>query len=245
MKQTKSKLKLLYHKKLRALENRKWKLWEQARKSEEYEEIPRTLVGYMVRLELIESMRNKDEGLSEAISASTSFLRFSEKPFRLCNLKSSHTAFDRQWLSGQDRIEAIFFKNKNYQKGKLELLDITEEQYKKLSPAAKNYFTEGVKEVTRYGQYIFVYHPHIPKSYLRETSVKLYWNRLTIPDSTAESEAKKIENWMNTKRECELWHYEGCRTCYYWRDEAKIDRKKTRMQGKQELRKWMMENDWF
>ena len=66
MRPTKSKQKLFYHKKLRSLERKKWELEKQARESELYEEIPRTLMGYKVHLEVIESLRNKEEGLSEA-----------------------------------------------------------------------------------------------------------------------------------------------------------------------------------
>ncbi len=122
MRPTKSKLKLLYFKKLRAIEKRQWLLEKQARESKEYVEIPRTLVGFKVCLTPIDSMRNKDEGLSEAIAASTSFLRFSDKPYRLCNFKSSRTIFDeewRAWLDKTEKIAATFFKNKLYQKESL------------------------------------------------------------------------------------------------------------------------------
>lgn len=236
MRPTKSRQKLFYHKRLRYLERRKWEFEKQARESKIYEEIPRTLVGYKVHLEEIESLRNKDEGLSEAIAASTSYFRFSEKPFRLCNLKSFRTIFNGNWGSGREKMEAFFFKYKIYQKGKLELLDIREEQYKKLSPAAQKYFIQGLEKFDCHGHPVFIYHPHIPKSYLRETEEKLYWNQLALPDSVSESEAKKIGNWLNIQRECELWHYEGGRTRNYYRWESEDLRKKRRLKGKEELR---------
>ena len=244
MRPTKSKLKLLYFKKLRAIEKRQRLLEKQARESKEYVEIPRTLVGFKVCLTPIDSMRNKDEGLSEAIAASTSFLRFSDKPYSLCNFKSSRTIFDgdwRAWLDKTEKIEATFFKNKLYQKGKLELLDISEDTYKKLSPAAKKYFVQGVLKIDRYGQCVYVYHPHIPKSYLRESEEKLYWNQLAIPDSDALSESKRLSNWLNYKRQCELWHYEGYRTRSYYRCEGKDVRRRERYKLKSELRRLLEE----
>lgn len=239
MRQTISKQKLFYHKKLRWLERKKWDLEKQVRESQTYMEIPRILVGYKVQLALIDSMRNKDEGLSEAIAASTSFLTFSEKPFRLCNLKSNRTIFDNlPWqLNKHEKMEAMFFKNKIYQKGHLELLDISEHHYKKLSPNAQKYFVQGLKEFDRLRHPIFIYHPRIPKSYLREGEEKLYWNYLAVPDSSAESEAKKIDNWLDIQRECELWHYEGCRTRNYYKWDSEDRRKKERLKLKDELRK--------
>ncbi len=148
MRPTKSKQKLFYHKRLRSLERRKWEFEKQARESKLYEEIPRTLVGYKVHLEEIESLRNKDEGLSEAIAASTSYFRFSEKPFRLCNLKSFRTIFNGNWGSGREKMEAFFFKDKIYQKGKLELLDIREEQYKNFRLPHKNILFKDWKNLT-------------------------------------------------------------------------------------------------
>ena len=198
MRQTISKQKLFYHKKLRWLERKKWDLEKQVRESQTYMEIPRTLVGYKVQLALIDSMRNKDEGLSEAIAASTSFLTFSEKPFRLCNLKSNRTIFDNlPWqLNKREKMEADRLRHP-----------------------------------------IFIYHPRIPKSYLREDEEKLYWNYLAVPDSSAESEAKKIDNWLDIQRECELWHYEGCRTRNYYKWDSEDRRKKKRLELKDELRK--------
>lgn len=237
MRPTKSKQKLLYFKNLRKLNRKKWQLEKQARDSNEYVEIPKTLVGYKVCLTLIDSMRNKDLGLSEAIAASTSYFRFSEKPFRLCNLKNSWTIFDKDlWSFRREKMEAYFFKNKIYQKGKLELLEISEERFRKLSSSAQKYFIQGLDKIDHRGHPVFIYHPHIPKSYLREVEEKLFWNQLIIPDSVSESEAKKIENWMNTKRECELWHYEGASSNYYCQWENKKRRKKERKNTRMKIR---------
>ena len=214
MKPTKSKQRLSYHKKLRSLEQKKRALQKEMRTSKEFVTIPKILVGYKLHLSLVESMKNKDEGLSEAIAASTSVLVFSEKPFRLCNLKSYNTPYD---YPSSEKMEAYFFKNKLYQKGKLTLLDISEQQFKKLSPAAQKYFSEYVEKINfRSGRYVYTYRPNIPKSYLRECEEKLYWDTLSIPNSEAESEAKRIENWLDYKKQCELWHYEGIGH-YHWR----------------------------
>ncbi|MBP5156310.1 MAG: hypothetical protein ILP18_00365 [Treponema sp.] len=244
MRPTRSKLRLAYHKKLRALERKKRELAKRARDPQEYKEIPRTLAGYKVRLSLIESLRNKDEGLSEAVDAATSYLVFSDKPFRLCNLKSyrtiynsiAHRVYRIRWLNKDEKVEDTFFKDKIYQKGRLELLDLDEHDYRKLSPAAQKYFSERLQEFDRHGRPVLCWHPDIPASYLREVKEKLYWNCRVIPDSEAESECKRIDNWLDYKRKCELWHYEGCRTRYFWKDEDRISRRNERHRLKLELR---------
>ncbi|MBQ9538792.1 MAG: hypothetical protein IJU95_05935 [Treponema sp.] len=244
MKPTRSKLRLAYHKKLLTLERREWELEKRARNPQEYVEIPRILAGYKVRLALIQSLRNKDVGLSEAVDAATSCLVFSGKPFRLCNLKSYRTIYNAVelrmyrmcWLDREEKIEAAFFKDKIYQKGRLELLDLDGYDYKKLSSAAKKYFSARLKEFDRHGRPVICWHPDIPRSYLRETKERLFWNCRVIPDSEAESECKRISNWLDYKRKCELWHYQGCRMRHYWRHEARDDRRKMRHRLKGELR---------
>ncbi len=244
MRPTRSKLRLAYHKKLRALERKKRELEKRARNPQEYEEIPRMLAGYKVRLALIESLRNKDEGLSEAVDAATSHLVFSDKPFRLYNLKSyrtihnaiEHRFYRIRWLNREEKLEATFFKDKLYQKGRLELLDLDERDYRKLSPSARKYFSEKLQEFDRHGRPVLCWHPDIPASYLREVKEKLYWNCRVIPDSGAELECKRIDNWLDYKRKCELWHYEGYRTRYFWKDEDSESRRKERHRLKLELR---------
>lgn len=73
----------------------------------------------------------------------------------------------------------------------------------------KKLFVQGFKEYDKRGNPVYIYHPDIPRTYVREYEEKLFWNRLYIPDGQALSEKKKLDNWLNYKRECELWHYEG------------------------------------
>ena len=120
MRPTRSKEKLRYHKKLLCAEKRRRKLERECRESKEYVEIPRTLVGYRVRLVPIESLNNIDEGLAEAVEAATSWFRFSEKPFRFCNLKDYKCQFNNRILrwdfSAEEKMKDLYFRNKLYRK---------------------------------------------------------------------------------------------------------------------------------
>ena len=64
---------------------------------------------------------------------------------------------------------------------------------------------------------------------------KIFWNRLYVPDSEAESEVKRLSNWLDYKKECELWHYEGCHTSRYLRWEKKHILKQRRARLGREL----------
>ena len=98
MRPTKSKEKLRYHKKLLCAEKQKWQLEKECRESKKYVPIPKTLVGYKVKLVPIESLNNLDDGLAEAVEAASSWFTFSEKPFRFCNLKSYKCEFNNRIL---------------------------------------------------------------------------------------------------------------------------------------------------
>ena len=244
MRPTRSRIKLLYHKKLRAVERLKWELEKECRDSKEYIEIPETLVGYRVKLVPIDSLKNLDEGLCEAVEAATSWFRFSEKPFRFCNLKSYACEFRNDLhhlldFSLEEKVSELYFRNKVYKKGQLKLLDISEERFQKLKPCAKKYFVQGFDRYDRRGNPVFIYHPDIPRTYVREYEEKLFWNRLYIPNGEAESEAKRLSNWLDYGKECELWHYEGCSTGHYWRRNE--THKQARAKAKSELEKALQE----
>lgn len=70
-----------------------------------------------------------------------------------------------------------------------------------------------------------------------------FWNRLCIPDGQALSEKKKLDNWLNYKRECELWHYEGWKTSRYRKWERNVQHKQIRAETKIELSKAI--NEYF
>lgn len=239
MRPTKSKEKLRYHKKLLCAEKQKWQLEKECRESKEYVPIPKTLVGYKVKLVPIESLNNLDEGLAEAVEAASSWFTFSEKPFRFCNLKSYKCEFNNRILpwdfSAEEKMKDLYFKDKLYKKGQLKLLDISEESFQKLSMAAKKYFVQGCDRYDARGNAVYIYHPAIPRTYLREHEEKLFWNWLSIPNSEAQSEAKKISNWLDRKKECQLWHYQGYRTSWHLRWEKKKPNKQLRAQLKEEL----------
>ncbi len=107
----------------------------------------------------------------------------------------------------------------------------------------KNIFVQGFKEYDKRGNPVYIYHPDAPRTYVREYEEKLFWNRLYIPDSQALSEKKKFDNWLNYKRECELWHYEGWKSSRYRKWERNIRHKQIRAQTKIELSKAI--NEYF
>ncbi|MBO6219110.1 MAG: hypothetical protein J6N81_08400 [Treponema sp.] len=238
MRPTRSREKLRWHKKLLAVEKRRRALFDQIRNSKEYVEIPPVLAGYKVKLVPIESLKNHDEGLAEAVEASTSWFRFSERPFKLCNLKTYACEFKNDlspWnFSADDKMEEMYFCNRVYKKGNLKLLDICEERFLKLSGSARHYFVQGLERYDRRGNPVFVYHPEIPKTFVREYVEKIFWNRLYIPNGELESEKKKLSNWLDRKRECELWHYLGYRVSS-WRWRRNTTNKKERSKIKEEL----------
>lgn len=201
-------------------------------------EIPERLVGYRLKLVPVESLKNRDEGLAEAVQAATSWFRFSEKPFRFCNLKSYECEFRNPlvlWnFSAEEQLLKVYFKNKLYKKGQLKLLDISAERFGKLGAGAKKYFVQRFDRYDRRGNPLFFYHPAIPRTYVREYEEKIFWNRLSIPDGQAQSEEKRLSNWLDYGKECELWHYEGCRIKYYSRREKSRRRRQLRSQARAE-----------
>ncbi len=239
MRPTKSKERLFYQKYLLSIDKRRIELSNQNLKEENYIEIPRTLIGYKIKLVPIDSLKNREDGLAEAVEAATSWFRFSDKPFRFCNLKSYRCEFRNNlhyWdYSEREDFEQVYFRNKIFKKGQLKLLDITEKTFQKLSDFAQKYFIQGFEKYDKRGNPIYIYHPAIPKTYVREHEEKLFWNRLYIPDGEALSEKKKIDNWLIYKRECELWHYVGWKTSRYCKWERKKFHKQNRVRLKIEL----------
>ena len=198
-----------------------------------------TFDGNKIKLIPVDSLKNHDEGLAEAVDASTSWFYFSDKPFRLCNLKDYRCEYRRNlhyWDCWEkENFEKAYFQKRIFKKGQLKLLDITEEAYEKLNDFAKKYFIQGFDRYDKRGNPVYIYHPDIPKTYVREYEEKLFWNRLYIPDGEALSEEKKLDNWLNYKRECELWHYEGWKTSRYSKWERKVFHKQNRVRLKIEM----------
>ena len=93
MRPTKSKEQLAYYKHLLAIDKKRNELANRKDDEDNYIEIPRMLIGYKIKLVPIDSLKNRNDGLAEAVAASTSWFRFSDKPFRLCNLKSYRCEF--------------------------------------------------------------------------------------------------------------------------------------------------------
>lgn len=236
MRPTKSKERLAYYKHLLAIDKRRIELSYRENDEENYIEIPKMLIGYKIKLVLVDSLKNRDDGLAEAVEAASSWFKFSEKPFRLCNLKNYQCEFrnNLHYLDcfEKDEFEKVYFQNRVFKKGHLKLLDIGEKDYQKLSDAAKKYFIQGFDKYDKRGNTVYIYHPAIPRTYIREFEEKLFWNRLYIPDSEALSEKKKLDNWLNYKRKCELWHYEGWKTSRYCKWERNITHKQIRAQTK-------------
>lgn len=247
MRPTKSKEQLAYYKHLLAIDKKINELANRKDDEDNYIEIPRMLIGYKIKLIPVDSLKNRDDGLAEAVAASTSWFRFSDKPFRLCSLKSYRCEFRNNlfyWdCYEKDEFESEYFQNKVFKKGHLKLLDICEKDFVKLSESAKKYFVQGFKEYDKHGNPVYIYHPDIPRTYVREYEEKLFWNRLYIPDGQALSEKKKLDNWLNYKRECELWHYEGWKTSRYRKWERNVQHKQIRAETKIELSKAI--NEYF
>ena len=96
MRPTKSKDRLAYYKHLLALDKKRKELSNRKDDEDNYIEIPRMLIGYRIKLIPVDSLKNRDDGLTEAVEAATSWFRFSDKPFRFCNLKSYRCEFRTQ-----------------------------------------------------------------------------------------------------------------------------------------------------
>ena len=83
MRPTKSKERLAYYKHLLTLDKKRTELSNRKDAEDNYIEISRMLIGYKIKLIPVDSLKNRDDGLAEAVVASTSWFRFSDKPFRL------------------------------------------------------------------------------------------------------------------------------------------------------------------
>ncbi|MCR5290749.1 MAG: hypothetical protein K6E51_12220, partial [Treponema sp.] len=129
----KSKEQLAYFKHLLAIDKKRKELSSRKDDEDNYIEIPRMLIGYKIKLVPVDSLKNRDDGLTEAIAAATSWFRFSNKPFRLCNLKSYRCEFRNNlfyWdCNEKDEFEKEYFQNKVFKKGHLKLLDICEKDF--------------------------------------------------------------------------------------------------------------------
>ena len=65
---------------------------------------------YYAEIDTFDKIKNKDDGLTEAIEASSAYLIFSEKPFRLCNLKNRINFGSAHWFNNQKKMD-IFTNN--------------------------------------------------------------------------------------------------------------------------------------
>ena len=152
MRPTKSKEQLAYYKHLLAIDKKRNELSNRKDDEDNYIEIPRMLIGYRIKLIPVDSLKNRDDGLAEAIAAATSWFRFSDKPFRLCNLKSYRCKFRNNlfyWdCYEKDEFESEYFQNKVFKKGHLKLLDICEKDFVKLSESAKNILFRDLRNMT-------------------------------------------------------------------------------------------------
>lgn len=161
MRPTKSKEQLAYYKHLLALDKKRTELSNRKDDEDNYIEIPRMLIGYRIKLVPVDSLKNRDDGLAEAIAAATSWFRFSDKSFRLCNLKSYRCEFRNNlfyWdCYEKDEFESEYFQNKVFKKGHLKLLDICKKDFVKLNESAKKYFIQGFKEYDKHGNPVYIY----------------------------------------------------------------------------------------
>ena len=131
-------------------------------------------------------------------------VHLSEKPFRFCNLKSYKCEFNNRILpwdfSAEEKMKDLYFKDKLYKKGQLKLLDISEESFQKLSMAAKKYFVQGCDRYDARGNAVYIYHPAIPRTYLREHEEKLFWNCFPFQTRRPNLKQKRFPTGWTAKR---------------------------------------------
>lgn len=237
-------------KKLLALDEIRWENERLARKSISFVEVEPILIGYELHLELIEAYKNKEDGLNEAIIASSEKLIFSEKSFYWRNFKTSKNIespkiYDFNIGLTQYIFENYFDESKKLIRGKLKLSKITDEIFDKLSEEAKKYFVEFSKEeyakIYRYNYHYFrfgekkhrLYHPVIQKAWLKEKVRPIYRTKLSVPNSDAESISKRLENFFEFGNRNFLHHSIGYSN---WKDSkncTKIRRAKEKEEFKQ------------
>ena len=73
MRPTKSKEQLAYYKHLLAIDKKRNGLANRKDDEDNYIEIPRMLIGYKIKLVPVDSLKNCDDGLTEAVEAATSW----------------------------------------------------------------------------------------------------------------------------------------------------------------------------
>lgn len=199
--------------------------------------------GTRVRLELIPSIKEKDfAGLSEAIRAASHYLTFSGDELRWCNLKN-------RWLRFNDNdtiLKSYFDENKNYIKGKLELADISERNWLKLSPEAQSWFKPYERERVLWGGRVikeWEYAPKIQKAFLKEVHEEIYYTEKLILNGERFSYAQ----WLSTKlhQDCldekvqhEFFNYKRDDWWFEWR---MCDRKHHRRKLQRLRREWAKE----
>jgi len=132
--------------------------------------------------------------------------------------------YARQYYELGDRKEIV-----NLPSEKLTILSgkMKSEEFKKFSDE------NNPDGTLRKSSYVFC--THCNKAFnFTQSKVRLY-----IPNGEAESEAKRLSNWLDYGKECELWHYEGCSTGHYWRRNE--THKQARAKAKSELEKALQE----
>lgn len=102
--------------------------------------IPKTLVGVTVHLSLIESYRNKEDGLEEAVLAASEKLFF-----KISSIEDTLNYYKLRnyMILDREQEKRLFDEKGFYKAGNLKLIGITEERYNSLSDNAKTWFTRG------------------------------------------------------------------------------------------------------
>lgn len=234
-------------KKLLALDEIRWANSKIERDAVCFVEVEPILIGYEIHLELIEAYKNKEEGLNEAIIASSEKLIFSEKAFYWRNFrKSENIDFNKSvydYYPKEYILDNYFDESKKLIRGKLKLSKITDEIFDNLSEEAKKYFVEFSKEeYTEYFRHHYFrfgekkhrfYHPVVQKAWLKEKVRPIYRTKLSILNSEAQSVSKKLENFFEFGNRNFLNHAIGYSN---WKD-LKSCPKIRRAKLKEELRK--------
>lgn len=258
--QDKRNLKTQFYKKLLVLSREETKLSKQNKYSE-YVHVSPILAGVRVHLTLIESMKNREEGLNEAVEAASSYLYFSADSSRRIELSKlylkNYGNFSDKYnsVTYKDWVLSTFFgEDKSYIKGKLTIDCLVPDEYKKLSKAAQSHFNrvdyiKVMKYTDRHGKLKVSrimetkYTLNVEKAWLKETITKMYINYIPIIDTELERKKADIKKTLTTINNYKLWHWMGSRVSNWDSYSKKLDRKVKRLNEKYILNRIVSNGD--
>lgn len=201
-------------------------------------------IGIRVSLELLPSLKEKDyAGLREAIEMASNYILFSGDELRHCNVKS-------HWLKYNDNetiLSKYFNEHKYYIKGSLDLGQIGERSFGKLSDDAKKWFIRHESTEVKWGRVYkdIRYIPKIPKTFYREIHTPVYKYTKTYVNWERESRRE----WLSDKLSQDCWEEKIYHTYwpysrdYYWFDYKMPDRKCHKRKLQRLKEEWAEEAD--